>query len=112
MTIKEIRQTTGLSQKQFAERYHLSKRQIESWEQGRRKVPKFILWALTILTGNDREHTGLYQCFHCGCQSVVWGADFDFSDFGYDGEGIVHTCTCANCGAEIEYRIAFDEEEE
>lgn len=28
-----------------------------------------------------------------------------------EGEGIVHCCTCSNCGAEIEYFIRLDEEE-
>ena len=42
----------------------------------------------------------------------MWNADFDFSDMGYEGEGIIHTCTCNNCGAEIEYRIKIDAEEE
>ena len=45
-------------------------------------------------------------------KSVVWDADFNFEDFGYDGEGIVHTCHCCNCGAEIEYRVAIKEEED
>lgn len=52
----------------------------------------------------------MYECFHCGCRTVIWDADFDFEDFGYEGEGIVHTCHCTNCGAEIEYRIRTDEE--
>ena len=52
------------------------------------------------------------ECFHCGMQTVVWQADFDFEDFGYEGEGIVHICRCANCGAEVEYRIRTDVEEE
>lgn len=52
----------------------------------------------------------MYECFHCCTRSVVWDADFDFSDFGYEGEGIVHICHCANCGAEIEYRVSCDDE--
>lgn len=54
----------------------------------------------------------MYECFHCLSRSVIWDADFTFEDFGYDGFGIVQMCHCANCGAEIEYRISFDEEEE
>lgn len=48
----------------------------------------------------------MYECFHCGARAVIWDADFDFDDYGYDGEGIVHACHCTNCGAEIEYRIS------
>lgn len=54
----------------------------------------------------------MYECFHCGAKAVVWNADFDFSDFGYDGEGIVQTCHCTNCGAQITYRIPVRKEED
>lgn len=52
----------------------------------------------------------MYECFHCLTKSVIWDADFDFEDFGYDGAGIVHCCHCTNCGAEIEYRIPITED--
>ena len=54
----------------------------------------------------------MYECFHCCTKSVIWDSDFDFSDFGYDGEGIVHMCHCTNCGAKIEYRIPIPDEDE
>lgn len=54
----------------------------------------------------------MYECFHCGEKAVVWDNDFTFEDYGYEGEGIVHACRCANCGAEIEYRISIPDEEE
>ena len=54
----------------------------------------------------------MYQCFHCLCNSVVWDADFDFEDFGYEGEGIVHICHCTNCGAEIEYRVPIGDDDD
>ena len=53
----------------------------------------------------------MYECFHCGCRAVIWDSDFDFDDFGYEGEGIVHICHCTNCGAEIEYMIRLDDPE-
>ena len=52
----------------------------------------------------------LYQCFYCGSNAVVWDNDFDFEDFCYEGEEIVHICHCCNCGAEIEYRIPIPDE--
>lgn len=54
----------------------------------------------------------MYECFHCGHRAVVWESDFDFDDFGYEGEGIVHICHCAHCGADIEYRVPIPEAEE
>jgi hypothetical protein len=43
---------------------------------------------------------------------VIWDCDYDFEDFGYDGEGIVQMCHCENCGAEIEYRIFISDPDE
>lgn len=54
----------------------------------------------------------MYECFHCGCVAVVWDADFDFEDFGREGDGIVHVCHCENCGAEIEYYVSVGDEED
>lgn len=54
----------------------------------------------------------MFECFHCLTKSVIWDSDFDFSDYGYEGEGIVHVCHCANCGADIEYRIPCNVSEE
>ncbi len=54
----------------------------------------------------------MYECFHCGCRSVIWDADFDFEDFGLEGDGIVQVCHCTNCRARITYEIPFFEPEE
>jgi transcription elongation factor Elf1 len=53
----------------------------------------------------------MFECFHCCRKAVVWDSDFDFSDFGLDGEGIVHMCHCTNCGAEIEYKVSIPDED-
>ena len=55
---------------------------------------------------------GMYQCFHCCTNSVIWDSDFNYEDFGYEGDGIVHVCHCTNCGAEIEYRVPLNNESE
>lgn len=47
----------------------------------------------------------MFQCFHCLQLTVVWDCDYDFEDFGYEGEVLIHICHCSNCGAEIEYKI-------
>ena len=54
----------------------------------------------------------MYECFHCGQQAVIWDADFDFADYGLEGEGIIHHCHCTNCGAEIDYKISCNDSEE
>lgn len=52
----------------------------------------------------------MYECFHCGFKSVIWLADFSFEDYGEEGKGIIHECHCANCGADITYRIPIIDE--
>lgn len=47
----------------------------------------------------------MYQCFHCGKMAVIWDADFDSEDYGYEQDGIIHECHCTNCGAMITYFI-------
>lgn len=54
----------------------------------------------------------MYQCFHCLSKSVCWDCDYDYEDFGYEGNGLVQICHCSNCGAEIEYRIPMEEKTE
>lgn len=53
----------------------------------------------------------MYECFHCLNKTVVWNCDYDFEDFDYDGEGIVHILHCSHCGSEIEYRVPITEED-
>lgn len=55
---------------------------------------------------------GTYQCFHCGENTVVWDADFNFEDYCLEGEGIVHICHCTNCGAGIQYNVPIVNETE
>ncbi len=54
----------------------------------------------------------MYECFHCLNKSVVWDNDYTFEDYGQPGEGLIHECHCANCGAFITYYIRFDEDED
>lgn len=54
----------------------------------------------------------MYWCFHCLSESVIWDSDFTFEDFGYEGQGLVQICHCCNCGAEIEYRIALNDDKD
>lgn len=46
MTILELRQKTGLSQSQFAKRFHLNVRTVQTWEQGTRKTPDYVIWLI------------------------------------------------------------------
>ena len=54
----------------------------------------------------------MFECYHCGARAVIWDCDFDSEDFGYDRPGIIQTFHCTSCGADIEYAIWIDDEEE
>lgn len=58
MNIKELRQLTGLSQKQFADKYHINVGTLHNWEQGIAKTPSHFLYVLTrLITEVDyKEH--------------------------------------------------------
>lgn len=49
------------------------------------------------------------NCWFCGAE-MIWGSDFDFSDFGYEGDGIVAVLSCPCCGATAEFMSGSDEE--
>ena len=64
------------------------------------------------MSENETGSSGLFECFHCLSRSVVWDSDFDFEDYGLEGEGIVQCLHCTNCGAQIEYYVPIGGEEE
>lgn len=43
-TILELRKQTGLSQRQFATKFHIQLKTLQSWEQGWRNTPECILY--------------------------------------------------------------------
>lgn len=55
MTIKELRESTGLSQSKFAEKYHIPVGTLQHWEQGVRKPPEYVVYMLNIILNNKEE---------------------------------------------------------
>ena len=45
-TICELRKITGLSQSQFAEKYHINIHNVRNWEQGRRNCLPWVQYLL------------------------------------------------------------------
>ena len=58
MTIKEIRKSTGLSQKAFCEMYEIPRRTLEDWEAGRREPPAYVLKMLSRIVTEDFDTSG------------------------------------------------------
>lgn len=52
-----------------------------------------------------------WRCYLCGGRAI-WGNDFTFEDYGAEGEGIVHTYTCSECGASYEVYEPIEERKE
>ena len=46
MEIKEIRQKLGLSQSQFAKKFHLNVYTLQGWEQGRKHTPGYLIYLI------------------------------------------------------------------
>lgn len=42
-TIKELRQRSGMTQKEFSEYFEIPKRTIENWDGGARKCPEYLI---------------------------------------------------------------------
>lgn len=51
----------------------------------------------------------MFECFECGRRAVIWDADFDSEECGYEAGGIVHKLHCTGCGARIEYVVMPEE---
>jgi len=51
MTIREIRQFTGMTQARFCAEYHIPRRTLEDWERGIRQCPPYVVLWLAWLTG-------------------------------------------------------------
>lgn len=65
MTIKEIRALTGLTQKQFAEKYHITFSSIRNWEIGHRTCPDYVVELLEFKVREDlkMENANEYNTF-------------------------------------------------
>lgn len=45
-SIKKLRQISGLSQSEFAKKYHINIFTLQQWERERNKIPDHMLYAL------------------------------------------------------------------
>ncbi|WP_243036695.1 helix-turn-helix domain-containing protein, partial [Blautia sp. AM47-4] len=54
MTIKEIRERSGLSQGAFCKRYGIPKGTLCHWESGERKLPSYVLNLLERVVEQDK----------------------------------------------------------
>lgn len=55
MTFKELRQQSGMSQKQFAEYFGIPKRTIENWEAGVNQCQQYLLDLMQYKLNNEKK---------------------------------------------------------
>ena len=55
MLIKELRKITGLSQSEFAKKFHIPVGTLAHWEQGVRTPPEYVVYMLSRLIYMERE---------------------------------------------------------
>lgn len=58
-TIKEMRQQTGLSQSQFAEKFGIPVRTIQKWEIGASKPKPYLLHMMQEMLKQDEQFASL-----------------------------------------------------
>lgn len=51
------------------------------------------------------------KCWYCGAD-LMWQSDFNYDEVYGEGEGIVTYLICPGCGAEVEYSLREDDEDE
>ena len=53
------------------------------------------------------------KCWHCN-EELIWGGDFDYEDYGIEGEGIVSNLSCPNedCNVYVEVFLPLEENNE
>lgn len=47
MTIQELRHSLGMSQSKFADKFHLSVRTLQRWEQNQNPTPDYVLFMVS-----------------------------------------------------------------
>ena len=55
ISILELRKQTGLSQSEFAEKFHLSVKSVQAWEQGKRIPPDDTLCVIQKILECEEE---------------------------------------------------------
>ena len=55
MVIKELRKITGLSQSQFAKKFHIPVGTLSHWEQGVRTPPEYVVYMMARIIYNEKH---------------------------------------------------------
>lgn len=87
MSIKELRNQTGLSQSAFAELFGIPLRTIQDWEQNRRQPPEYVLRLIEhIVTLHLNDKDGLALNVSYACSDLIEEIQQDIFEFGSETE--------------------------
>lgn len=67
MTIKELREASGMTQKAFAEYFRIPKRTVENWEGGQRECPAYLLELMEYKLKKEGIIKNEEQTLHADC---------------------------------------------
>lgn len=59
----------------------------------------------------EKKSMPIHRCWFCNGE-LGWCSDFNYDEIHAEGEGIVAILNCRNCGADAQFSIRTDEEEE
>ena len=51
-------------------------------------------------------HRSRQICWHCRSE-MIWNCDFDYQDYGLDGEGIISTFSCSNPNCPVSSEVYY-----
>lgn len=58
MKIQEMRKQLNMTQKEFAEKFHISLRTLQRWEQGQNEPPLYATYCIKRIIELEREVEG------------------------------------------------------
>lgn len=61
MTVLEMRQSLGLSRREFAEKFHLTLRAVQSWEEGWRVPAKHTMFMMQRIVELETQLSAFQQ---------------------------------------------------
>ena len=74
MNFKELRQSTGLTLKQFGEVYGIPYRTVQDWEYEKRKAPEWVFELIKYKIENEKAKEKLIKMFEEKQTELVQGA--------------------------------------
>lgn len=111
MKIKELRELTNLTQKEFAKRYHIPKRTLENWEGGQRSPSETILYLLERAVKEDYK---MYRIVAIRERGSIEEFDVQTVNNAEEAKAVARTTWKALSDYDKKYQrieIRFDEDE-